>query len=211
MNKKAALAEIVGLLCAEGCHVVSYCTFLEKTSKGTRLRNNKRSERIEFYNKDYRLLEHFRELIFRIFGYLPNITKDNKINLAKRKTIERLTTFTEYGHLRWRVPTFVTKGNTEIKVGFLRGYFDGDGTASNRVRFFSVNKAGLEEVANLLRSLRMRFTLQGPMFKPNRKPAYILQISEKDKEIFLNTIRPVSKQPGTQFAGVAAKQKFGRP
>ena len=50
------LAEIIGLLCAEGCHVVSYSSYWEKE----RYRRNKRSERIEFYNKDLKLLKQFK-------------------------------------------------------------------------------------------------------------------------------------------------------
>ena len=50
-------AEIIGLLCAEGCHIVSFSSYWSKSER--RYRKNDRSERIEFYNKDYDLLLNY--------------------------------------------------------------------------------------------------------------------------------------------------------
>ena len=44
---------------------------------------------------------------------------------------------------------------------FLRGYFDGDGTAITCPRMFSTNRAGLRQVSQLLSSLNFKHTLQG--------------------------------------------------
>ncbi len=61
---------------------------------------------------------------------------------------------------------------------------------------FSTNKIGLKQVSLLLKDLKIKHTMQGPNFKENRKPSYILQISETEKKRFLNTLRPISKRPG---------------
>lgn len=82
------------------------------------------------------------------------------------------------------------------QIAFIRGYFDGDGTASGRIRFFSTNELGLKQVSELLKKLKIKHTTQDPVLKEKRKPLYIIQISEKEKERFLNLIQPVSKIPG---------------
>ncbi|MBU0472274.1 MAG: LAGLIDADG family homing endonuclease [Nanoarchaeota archaeon] len=73
-------------------------------------------------------------------------------------------------------------GSKKIKVSFLRGYFDGDGTTSNRIRMFSTNIEGLKQVSKILVDLKFKHTFQGPIIKERRKPSYIIQISEKESE-----------------------------
>ena len=192
---KEDLAEILGLLCAEGCHVISYSSYWEKERNKLRYRRCKKSERIEFYNKDMKLLEHYKKLLYAYFDYTAKITKDNKINIGNRQIITTLIKNTELGNLIWRVPSFVKKGNSAIKIKFIRGYFDGDCTCSNRIRFFSTNKEGLKEVSSMLSSLKIRHTLQKPQLRFNRKPLHVIQISEKERESFLNQVNPISKRP----------------
>ena len=189
-------AEILGLLCAEGCHVVSYDTYYETFRGKKRLRRNKKSERIEFYNKDEKLLYHYQELLIKEFNYNPKITKHGKINICKRTLIREIISYTPLGHLKWKVPLAVLTGCGEVKIAFLRGYFDGDGTASKSIRFFSTNWMGLDEVSQLLKDIGIKgITWQGPEIKKNRKPFYTLHVSQKDRETFLNKIKPISKIP----------------
>ncbi len=195
-NLTPELAEILGLLCAEGCHVISYSSYWVKERGRYRYCKNKKSERIEFYNKDEKLLLHYKELLSKAFGYNANITKDNKINIGKRIIIGCITSYTPLGHLKWRVPSSILNLDDHVKIAFLRGYFDGDGTASGRIRMFSANKIGIKQVSQLLKKLNITHTLQGPIFREKRKPSYIIQVSEKEKERFLNLVQPVSKVPG---------------
>lgn len=195
------LAEILGLLCAEGCHVVSYSSYTGLDKGKTRFYKNKKSERIEFSSKDMKLLVRFKFLIKRAFGYKVNITKDNKINICKRAIIKSLLNHTPLGNEKWRVPGFIINSSKNIKLAFLRGYFDGDGTASNRMRFFSINYKGIKQICKLLTDLQVKHTLQGPVLKKGKKPSYVIQISEKEKEKFLKDLKPCSKRPGS-FAGV---------
>ena len=187
------LAEIIGLLCSEGSHIISYNSYFYTSRGKIYRRNNKRSERIEFYNKDIKLIEHYQKLLFREFNHISKVTKHGKINIGKRKIITKIIEITPLGHLKWRVPNVISRSNDLIKIAFLRGYFDGDGTASSRVRMFSTNILGLEQVSKLLHDLNFKHTLQGPILKENRKPAYIIQISLKDEKRFLDTLRPISK------------------
>jgi intein/homing endonuclease len=189
------LSEILGLLCAEGSHIVSYCDYLEKYPEKTRYRKNKKSERIEFYNKDKKLIFHYTQLLKKEFNLNPKITKHGKINIGNLKVIRKIIAQTRLGHLNWRIPTSVISSNKKIKVAFLRGFFDGDGTAIGCVRMFSTNKEGINQLSLLLLELNFRNTIQGPIFKPNRKPHYVLQISRKDQVRFLEEIKPISKLP----------------
>ncbi|MBA7468175.1 hypothetical protein ES707_03416 [subsurface metagenome] len=58
----------------------------------------------------------------------------------------------------WRVPNFIMNGEFELKRGFLNGFFDGDGYSSMRGKhvtlgFRSVNRAGVEDIKNILAGL----------------------------------------------------------
>lgn len=195
-NLTPTLAEIIGLLCAEGCHVISYSSYWGKDRGKDRFFRNHKSERIEFFNKDKKLLLHYKKLLAIDFDYYPNVTKHGKINICKINIIRRIVGFTELGHLKWRVPDEIMNSSEKIKVSFLRGYFDGDGTAINRIRMFSTNKDGLKQVSGLLCDLCIKHTLQRPVIKENRKPLYSIQISQKERERFLNILKPICKWPG---------------
>jgi len=186
-------AEIIGLLCAEGCHIFRYETYIETAEGKTHVHNNHKSERIEFYNKDQKLLLHFQELLNKEFKYYPKVTKHGKINLCRRDIIRDIISNTNIGHLKWKVPDSIMAGNLDIKISFLRGYFDGDGTVSNRVRMFSTNKKGLMQVSKIIEELNIKHTFPKPQIKVGRKPLYYIQISEKEKKRFLNVIKPISK------------------
>ena len=193
-------AEILGLLCAEGSHIVAYSSYWGKDRGKDRYFKNDKSERIELYNKDEKLLLHYKNLLSKEFGFAPNVTKHGKINICRMSVIKQIIQHTKLGHLKWRVPGHVISGNSKVKISFLRGYFDGDGTSSGKVRMFSTNKEGLTQISALLVSLKLNHTFQGPIHQINRKLAYIIQISQKDKERFLNIIKPVSKVPKLVFA-----------
>ncbi len=194
MTITCELAEILGLLCVEGSHILSYSNYTEKYKGKTRFRRNKKSERIEFYNKDKNLLLHYQKLLLKEFNYSSNITKHDKINIGKQEIISLITSHTQLGHLSWNVPEGISESENEVKISFLRGYFDGDGTSSGNVRFFSTNKQGMVQISSLLSNLGFKHMLQGPIIKIKRKPSYIIQISRKDENSFLKAINPVSKK-----------------
>jgi intein/homing endonuclease len=154
---------------------------------------NQKSEHIEFYNKDIKLLNRLQNLLNKEFWYHPKITKHGKINICRRDIIKKIINQTPLGHLKWKVSELVINSSNNIKISFLRGYFDGDGTTSNRIRFFSTNNGGLLQVYRLLSDLSIKHTFPKPILKEQRKPLYYIQISEKERERFLNIIKPTSK------------------
>lgn len=187
-------AEILGLLCAEGSHVVSYSTYWRIDRGKVRLCRNDRSERIEFYNKDKKLILHYQNLLFKEFNYTTKVTKHGKVNIGNRHVINAIINQTELGHLKWQVPETVITGEIAVKIAFIRGYFDGDGTVSNAIRMFSCNKEGLEKVSHLLQNVGIESNWQKPMLNGKRKPLYVIHVSQNQRESFLNLIQPVSKR-----------------
>jgi intein/homing endonuclease len=188
-------AEIIGLLCAEGSYVLAYDNYWGKDRGRRRFLKNKKSERLEFSNKDIKLLSHFQKLLFKEFNYKPNVTKHSKINICRRDIIRTVLAQTEIGHLKWKVPQLIKTAENSVKIGFLRGFFDGDGTVSNNIRFFSTNKLALKQISILLSDLEFIHYMPKPQIKPNRKPLYSIQISNKERERFLKMLKPVSKRP----------------
>ena len=197
MNNRISkeFAEVLGLLCAEGSHIISYSSYWENNDFKKRYRKNKKSERIEFYSKDIKLANHYIFLLDKEFGFTFKRTKHGKINIGNRAIIKRIIQQTPLGHLKWKVPNSVINSNREIKVFFLRGFFDGDGTAINIARMFSTNENGITQLSFLLSELNYKHTIQGPIIRSNRKPHYVLQLSRKDQIRFLEEINPISKLP----------------
>ncbi len=199
------LAEILGLLCSEGCYIERHDTYPGKDRGKDRLYHNHKSMRIEFYNKDERLVTHYQDLLKKEFGYSTKRTKFGKVNLCRRDIIRLIISKTLIGHLKWNVPKDVLEGDEIVKQSFIRGYFDGDGTSSHNVRFFSTNERGLLSVYQLLSDLKFNPSFTKPMLKEKRKPLYVLQLSLKEKERFLKEINPILKRSGP-YAGVIIKQ-----
>jgi len=184
------LAEILGLLCSEGCYVRSRSSYWGVDGGKLRFHKDKITKSIQFYNKDQKLLLHFQKLILHEFNYLVKITKYNKIYLCRRKVIAAILDKTKLGHLRWSVNHDLFE-NKECAIAFIRGYFDGDGTASKYPRLFSTNHFGLIQVSKLLAIIGFSSNFQKPLLKINRKPLFTLRIH--DGKRFLKTISPISK------------------
>ncbi len=196
-NLTPEFAEIIGLLCAEGSHIISYSSYFGKDRDKKRFYKNDKSERIEFTNKDTKLLLHYSNLLLKQFDYSTRITKHFKVNICKMSIIKNITSYTKLGHTNWKVPDFVLTSNDETKEAFIRGYFDGDGTISKSIRFFSTNNNGLNQVFQLLVDLGFKPYFEKPMLKENRKPLYVIHIKQRERERFLSLIKPVSKIPGS--------------
>lgn len=194
MDFSEDLAEIIGLLCAEGSYYYrksSYLSYYKNRDKFY-LRKDKETKYIQFANYDKNLLIHFKSLIKKVYDWDVSVEKD-RVRICKRNIIKNLLNFTEYGHLKWKVPDFVLYGKKEIKTRFLRGFFDGEGTVSTTVRMFSTNKNSLLDVSKLLKDLNISYTFNGPVKPPFKKPYYYIYIRKKDENMFIKNLNPVSK------------------
>ncbi len=188
-------AEIIGLLCAEGSFHDYTSTFMEyyKDRKKSYLKKNKRSIYIQFANFDEKLLLHFKDLINKVYGYDVPINKD-RVRICRRSLIDDLLKYTDYGHLKWEIPNSVKKGSKDIKIKFIRGFFDGDGTISTTVRMFSTNELSLRGISDLLKEIGIKNNFNGPCIRESRKPYFYIYILRSEQSKFLNMIDPRSKK-----------------
>jgi len=187
------LAEILGLLCSEGSYTIStsrcFCFYKERGKKYLR---NKTTRYIQFGNYDKKLLQHFRLLVEKEYGHRTGLEKD-RIRICKRFIIDDLLRYTSFGVLKWKLPTDVKNSTFNIKIKFLRGYFDGDGTVSSQIRFFSSNGRSLKDVSNLLHSVGIGNNFKGPYFRKGKRPSFYIYVRRKYWDKFLELINPISK------------------
>lgn len=178
-------------LCAEGCYIDSINYYYAYDKRRDRIYFRKhRQIRIEFGNKNQKILDRFQDLVFAEYNYKSSRATD-RIKICKRNIIYDILSYTQLGHSSWTVPKAILNCSKIVKIAFLKGYFDGDGTLSNRCRFFSTNKGSLQKVSQLLKTIKIGHIFHGPTLKENKKPMYEVYIYEKWRESFLNTLKPV--------------------
>gem|GEM_PF-1253484 len=181
------LAEVLGLLCAEGSHSIYVSEYLQYDKRRKKAYPRRQTiESIEFTNYDTSLMTHFTKLMHDLFTYSVPVTgtkRNKKARIRKKEVMKKLLEYTDFGHKKWRVPDFIKSGNHSIKAAFLRGLFDGDGSVDfkihGRVRLTSVNSDALKDVKTLLDDLKIVSTLNGPYFRENRQPSYYINIYKK--------------------------------
>lgn len=193
-------AEIIGLLCAEGCHFKYSSTFFrdrKRIAKRTQIKDY-----VDFTNLDKNLLQHFRNLLILVYDYAPKVTgvpTSLKIHILKKTVVKDLLSFTDFGFDKWRVPDKVMKSNKKIQASFIRGLYEGDGIKLQRaykncyyIGFHMKNKEGLKQLQALLENIGIgtRFWRDG--YKKETTKLIIYGISDVFK--FKNIIKPKFKQ-----------------
>lgn len=186
-------AEIIGLLCAEGNYYDKRTSYWEyyKDRQKYYYKKNKRSVNIQFGNFDMSLLKHFQNLLNIEYNYTPKIEED-RVRICRRDVIKDLINYSDYGCLKWHVPQDIIK-NKDLSIRFLRGYFEGDGCAKNKLVYCSSNIKGLYQVQLMLKKLGILFTLQGPYFRQGKENEYFVYIRRKSWKKFLKVINPKFK------------------
>ena len=203
-------AEIIGFLCAEGSHYDYICRYWNYDHR----RNNSyfritRQEGIEFSNNNVILLNRFLFLLKKCYEYERRITgihDATKVAIKRKVVVKDLLSFTNYGHLKWRIPKIILNTrNKRLKIAFLRGYYEGDGVRPDlnkkknliiRVRFGSTNLIGLKQVIKLLKDLNIKSNLH---FSSIRKKEYELSLYGRNARTFINLTKPL-KCRGRRFA-----------
>jgi len=193
-------AEILGLLCAEGYHNTSNVTSLDYDKRRKkRYKRTKKLNIIEFTNKNESLLSYFQELMNKEYNYTVNITNTGsclRIRMNKGKIVNNLLSYTDFGSEKWGVPKIIINGSDDIKIAFIRGFYEGDGGKPDRIlqtlriRMYSKNLKGLEQIKNLLGDLN----IESHIYKESKtRKLYTLNIFGKNSLRFLNIIKPKFK------------------
>jgi len=194
MAISAEKAEIIGLLCADGSHFVYYSEYMEwHNIRKKRYFKRRRTERIEFTNKNNDLLVHFRNLILKIYGEAPKIKfKFFKVRLIKKIFINDLLKFTDFGCDKWFIPKEIKNGTKNVKSAFIRGIYEGDGTKLQwrgkqpYLEFHIYNIKGLKQLKKVLFSLGINSKLYS-------YPKLIIKGS-KDVLKFAKIVKPMFKK-----------------
>jgi DNA-binding transcriptional regulator WhiA len=195
-------AEIIGLLCAEGSHYRYSCTYMGwARDSNKKYRRTQLVEGVEFTNLDKKLLEHFRKLLMKVYGYAPRITgvpTSLKIRIKKKAVVKDLIKFTDFGHNKWRVPKAVKNGDSSIVSAFVRGLYEGDGIKlqrpSKNTYFVGFNMKNIRALKQL-RTLIEKFGIKTRTWRndtENMQKLIIYGISDIRK--FKNLIKPKFKE-----------------
>jgi len=150
-------AEIIGLLCAEGCDFDRDQLYYEYDyRRNNTYRRIYKESRIEFSNLNKTLQNHFQHLMWIVYKYKPTLTGNGNMKIYRKNIINDLRSYTRFGSHKWNVPNSIMSSNSDIiKLYFCRGYFDGDGSVNikrKEIEADSVNGSALENVQELLRS-----------------------------------------------------------
>jgi intein/homing endonuclease len=135
---------------------------------------------LNFTNTCKFLLNEFESDMLKAFGrklaHISNGT-DLRANSVK-KILSRLKLLGKNSH-NWFIPYEVLNASKDVRVNWLRAFFDDEGTVEKsrlRIRIKSVNLKGLEQVKAMLEELGICCTLTGP----NCDKTWFLSISGKN-------------------------------
>ena len=194
-------SELIGFLCAEGC-------FYEYTSKDKEFQSKRRKSYlhirkvriIQFNNNNPKLQRRFLLLLKKIYDYpLHFYGKPNslRITIKRKDVVDDLVTYTKYNSFVWKIPKEIINGPKKVKIAFLRGLFDGDGTFNVvkkygvRARIYSVNFKELRKINKILISFGIKNKVYGPYFSTKSKTGiYELDMNGNYAKLFLKLIKP---------------------
>jgi len=188
-------AEIIGFLCAEGCYVNTFRIFHELDKRrGSIYLRFKHRRVIEFSNYNIKILKRFAHLIYREYRFQPKLIKNNeryaKVILCRLNVIEDLLKYSDYGSLKWSIPKEMFFKEASIKYAFLSGFIDGDGSVDDRrIRIYSANFNGLLQISEILKSLNIYHTLQGPIKINKKHDMFAIYINKKVSRKMLKNLR----------------------
>ena len=200
MNSR--IAEILGLLYSDGTfreYLSSYIRYDKRRPNPYRANQIKRF--IEFTNTDFRLLKHFKNIVNKEFEYDPQITHSNhnvfRVSIVKNTVLNELCKYIKKGKDNWVAPESIINGKNILKVAFLRGFFDGDGSVdfSNRgkiprIRITSVNFTGIKQLDKMCKSLGLECNINGPYRSKiiDRRSSYELLFKTSSVNKFIRLI-----------------------
>ena len=212
----AERANIFGLLCSDGnyrSYISRYVEFDKRSNKYYKRVKNTRI--LEFANTNFMLLKKFQKLLYFVYKYKPNITLSNnnvfRVCITKHYVIDDIIKDVNLGNNKWSIPKFVMDGNKNIKIGFIKGFFDGDGSVdftknkTPRIRIPSTNLMGLKQIKIVLNKLKIESNFNGPYKRENRKDGYEILLKKKSIERFIKLIKSDHSKKKRRFKIIAEK------
>ena len=169
-------------------------------------------------NNNPKIQKRFLFLLETIYGYRIKFygnPHSMRCTIKRKDVIHDLIKYSKtYNSFEWKLHKSIVDGSEDVKLGFLRGYFDGDGsislTSKNRykIRIFSVNLTELKKIEKMISSLGMRTRIYGPYLgKSSKTGIYELTLISQDAINFVNNVKPSKIAPDD---GDPNKMVFGR-
>lgn len=111
------------------------------------------------HGEDATYINHYKEIIHELFGKDMRYNNGNRCSFIHSTKAAQLLESLEikgYAHTK-RVPQWVWKLPRNLKIAYLRGYLDSDGTARDcGVEWSSINKMLLEDIKQLCMGIGLR-------------------------------------------------------
>lgn len=152
-----SLARILGFLMGDGC---LYKCRERLTPRESHREHGSRvgyAYRIEFYNKNAKLLTRFSKDMFSVFGKKPIFNpKKFRVRISSNKQIfQALENLAKFSSSNWEIP--LDKLNKETALEWLSAFIDSEGYIENdsvqrhkRIIITSINLKGLKQIQKLL-------------------------------------------------------------
>ena len=187
-----AKAYLLGVLCGDGC-VFSGIEKKKSKFSGKLWHFKSYIIYLSVADKDFR--DEFAKTIEIVYGAKPYLSfikakkekwSDIWTARIKRKSIYADLTQYKFGTKTWRVPKTIVDSNREkITSGFLRGFFDSEGSVSigaksKHIRCDSTNFKGICQIKKLLNKLEIKATKISNYKKKNCAKCYYLCILNID-------------------------------
>ncbi|MBW3003157.1 hypothetical protein KY328_01975 [Candidatus Woesearchaeota archaeon] len=160
------LVRIHAHLCGDGG------VYFFKTSENDRIN---RAE-IAYYNTNEALISTFRNDMGKLFGIKMTYSqKKSVVHVFSIRIAQFLTTLSEYGARKWRIPDSIKTSPRKYKVEWIKAFSLDEGylpTDRRCIRIKSMNLLGLGDAKEMLDSLNIHSNLTGP----NCDKSYYLNI-----------------------------------
>jgi len=163
------LVRVHARLCGGG-HISKY-----KTSE----KDRKFRAEVVYTNFDEENLKEFKQDLSEVFGVNPYLSNNRgRVQVKSIRIVEELER--RFGDLqsdKWSIPSEVLELGYSKKLEWLRAFIRDDGyydEANNRLRIKSMNLSGLEDIKNMMDSMRINSKITGP----NCDNSWYLTVSE---------------------------------
>ena len=147
-------------------------------------------------NKEVEFAKFYDNLVLELFGKKCTHVHKNKEQTRRftdKSLLQQLSVLGTSAHNK-RVPEWIKRGSAEIKLGFLQGYLDSDGSVikyknSIRVNYTSANLELLEDVQDVLYALEIKNSIVVHQkkcinkFGGISKQSYRINISQDDCKV----------------------------